>query len=573
VHAAPPQLQQAEQPQLAEQPVRPPRTAVEVASSSKGMVVSDTSSSSEVGRDILAQGGNAVDAAVATAMALAVTWPEAGNIGGGGFMMIAPPGADVVCVDYRETAPGSVDKNSFRDWKQTRHARMAGVPGTVRGLELAHRKYGRLPWQKLVQPAVALARKGFVVDAQLAYSLNNTLRLKSVRKDNRYAEFRRVFGHADGRPWRAGDKLVQPDLAATLQKIAEQGSAAFYTGSVAKQIVEEMKAGQGLISAADLAGYTANIKPAVTGQVRGYTLYGAPLPSSGGATVLMQLRMLDAAGLKADEQSYWTTGQVHLMTEVMRRAFRERAAHMGDPSMVRIPQKIFAADHAKKLAEQISATAATSSAEIAGGIQLTPGPYESPQTTHFSVVDANGMAVSNTYTLEASYGSRIVVRGAGFLLNNEMGDFNWQPGYTNLKGRIGTPPNLMAPGKRMLSSQSPTIFKKDGKVVLVVGSPGGRTIINTVTQVSVQTLFFGRTLAQAVDGPRFHHQWLPDVLRFESNHNGLFNRVAPELRKMGHTVQQSTTARQGSVNAIAIEHGRATGVADWRRGAAARGVK
>lgn len=553
---------------------RPERRPVDVASSASGVVVSETPLASDVGREVLAKGGNAVDAAVATAFALAVTWPEAGNIGGGGFMMIAPPDEGVVCVDYRETAPHSADVNSFREWKNRRHARMAGVPGTVHGLANAHKRYGKIAWQTIVAPAAKLARDGFIVDRHLAYSLNAVLQLTVTQLDARYAEFRRVYGHPNGRPWRAGDTIVQPDLANTLDSIAQGGPDAFYTGSIAKQVVREMKTGDGLISAADLAGYTSKIRPAYHGDVRGFTVYGAPLPSSGGATVIMQLRMIDALGLKSDSQQYWTTEHVHKMTEVMRRAFRERAAHMGDADFIQIPKRIFSPGHAINLANSIRAERATPSHEIAGDIELTPGPYESNETTHFSVVDANGMAVSNTYTLEGTFGSRIVVRGAGFLLNNEMGDFNWIPGYTNLEGRIGTPPNRIAPGKRMLSSQSPTVVKKDGRVVLVLGSPGGRTIINTVTQIAVQTLFFKRSLAEAIDGPRFHHQWLPDLIKFESDDQGLFSDMAATLSEMGHATEQRLDSRQGSANAIVIdlESQTATGVADWRRGAAARAV-
>ncbi len=560
---------------LQAQLLRPRNAKVDVAKSSQGMVVAETPLAAEAGRDVLSKGGSAVDAAVTTAFVLAVTWPEAGNIGGGGFMLVAPPEQDPVCINYRETAPGVVNARSFAGWKNRWHPKMAGVPGTVRGLEMAHKKYGKLPWADLLKPAIKLAREGFIVDAHLAFSLNTALTEKAIRTGERYAEFRRVYGHPGNRLWAAGDRLTQPDLAATLQTIADRGASAFYTGDIAAAIVAEMKAGGGLISTQDLRDYRAKISPAVSGNVKGYTLYGAPLPSSGGATVLMQLRMLEALNLKGGTGAFWTSQQVHLMTEVMRRAFRERAAHMGDPSMVKIPEKIYAAGHARKLAEQIDRNVATPSTAIAGDIKLTEGPYESPETTHFSIIDARGMAVSNTYTLEGNFGSHIVVRGAGFLLNNEMGDFNLQPGYTNLTGRIGTPPNLMAPGKRMLSSQSPTIFKKNGKLVLIVGSPGGRTIINSVTQVAVQTLFFGRDLPAAVAGPRFHHQWLPDVLRVEDAGRDLFQPMKDELKGIGHTLQIRKGYRQGSVNAIAIDPatGVATGVADWRRGAAARGVK
>ncbi len=554
--------------------VRPVRQPVDVASGQQGVVVSDTVVASEIGRNILACGGNAVDASVAVAFALTVTWPEAGNIGGGGFMMVAPPGDKVVCVEYREKAPAAVDQFSFANWKNRLHARMAGVPGTVRGMALAHQKFGKLPWKKVIEPAARVARNGFTVDANLAYSLNSVLQLKSIQTDPRYAEFYRVFGHPDKRLWKAGDRLVQPDLAATLQLIANKGPDAFYKGKIAKQIVNEMKRGDGLISAKDLQQYNANVRPAIEGRFQNYTIYGAPPPSSGGITVLMQMRMIEKLNLKVDPNKFWTADQVHLLAEVMRRSFRERAAYLGDPDFVEIPEKVLDANHAYELASTIDPVKATPSSEIAGEIPLTKGPYESPQTTHFSVIDANGMAVSNTYTLEYSWGSRIVVRGAGFLLNNEMGDFNWYPGYTNDQGIIGTKPNLLAPGKRMLSSQTPTIVKQNGKVRLIVGSPGGRTIINTVSSILVQTLLFKRSLKEAVDGPRIHQQWFPDLIKLESDDHGLFEEMKQDLIRRGHAIYHPKNRRQGSAQSIEvdIETGVATGVGDWRRGGAARAV-
>ncbi len=554
--------------------VRPMRQPVDVATGQQGVVVSDTVVASEIGRDILASGGNAVDASVAVAFALAVTWPEAGNIGGGGFMMVAPPGKKVVCVEYREKAPAAVDQFTFANWKNRLHARMAGVPGTVRGLALAHQKFGRLPWNKVVEPAVNIARNGFTVDANLAYSLNSVLRLKSIRTDPRYAEFYRVFGHPDKRLWKSGDRLVQPELAETLHLIATRGPDAFYKGKIAKQIVTEMKQGNGLIRAKDLQQYNANIRPAIEGTFLNYTIYGPPPPSSGGITVLMQLRMIEKLNLKADPEKFWTADQIHLIAEVMKRSFRERAAYLGDPDFITIPEKVLDPQHARKLAESIDPVKATPSLELAGDIPVSKQPYESPQTTHFSVIDADGFAVSNTYTLEYSWGSRIVVRGAGFILNNEMGDFNWYPGYTNDRGIIGTKPNLLAPGKRMLSSQTPTIVKQNGKVKLIVGSPGGRTIINTVSTILIQTLLFKRSLKEAVDGPRIHQQWFPDLIKLESDDRGLFDKIKQELIKRGHTILHPKNRRQGSAQSIEVdtETGVATGVGDWRRGGAARAV-
>ena len=549
-----------------------PDRACEVAAGSRGALCCDSAAAADVGRRVLDGGGNAVDAAIAVAAAMAVTWPEAGNIGGGGFMVIAPPGdADVACVDYRETAPSGATVDSFRDWTLRRHARMAGVPGTVRGLAEAHRRYGSRPWHELLAPAVRLAADGFAVDTPLADSLNGVLSLSSIRSEPRHAEFRRTFAHPDGRAWRAGDRLVQPDLAATLRQIAADPDA-FYTGPIAGQIVAEMRREGGLIEPPDLAGYRAIVRRPTQGRFGDYTFFGPPPPSSGGPTVLMQLQTVDALGIRSHD-GRWTADTAHLLCEVMRRSFRERAASLGDPDYVPNPAAPFTPDAARRLAAAIDRERATPSDAIAGDIPLTPPAAESSETTHFSIVDRHGMAVSNTYTLEASWGSCVVVRGAGFVLNNEMGDFNWVPGETTRTGRIGTPPNLVAPGKRMLSSQSPVIVKLDGRVRLIVGSPGGRTIINTVSQVIIRHLLWGQPLDAAVAAPRMHHQWFPDVLFLEGTEAEFAVGLADDLRERGHTVQYRGDQTQGSVHAIAIDaDGRAAAVADWRRGGAARAV-
>ncbi len=552
---------------------RPVRQPPKVVSGSSGIVVCETPLGAEVGGQILAQGGNAVDAAIATALALEVTWPEAGNIGGGGFMMVAPPDQEVMCVEYRERAPLSVNEKSFVGWKNRRHPMVAGVPGMLRGMELAHRKYGKLSWSELVVPSVKLARDGIIVDEYLAYSLNSVLRLKSVKTEPLFAEFRRVYGHPDGRLWQKGDRLVQPDLASTLQLIADDGADAFYLGAIARLIVKEMERNGGLIHHEDLESYTAQLRPAISGIVGGYTVFGSSPPSSGGISVLNQLRILEALHLEPSSD-YWSTQNVHLMTEAMRRTFRDRAAYLGDPDFVPIPEKIFNPEHAALLATTIDPQKATRSRDIADGIDLSQDFYESTETTHFSVLDKDGMAVSNTYTLEGNFGCRIVIPGAGFVLNNEMGDFNWSPGFTDPKGTIGTAPNRIEAGKRMLSSQSPTIVKKDGQVVLIIGSPGGRTIINTVSEILVQTLLFDRTLKEAIDGPRFHHQWFPDVITFESDDNGLFSAMDGPLKAMGHHPEYPSGHRQGSAHGIQIDPntGKATGIADWRRGGGAYAV-
>ncbi|MEM9366121.1 MAG: gamma-glutamyltransferase [Planctomycetota bacterium] len=555
--------------------LRPARAPADVATGSLGMVVSDAPLASQVGQRILTRGGNAVDAAVATAFALAVVWPEAGNIGGGGFMMVAPPGKAVTCVEYRETAPQRVQPDSFVDWTQRHHARMAGVPGTIRGLATAHEKYGRLAWQLLVAPAIELASKGFEVNEHLAASLNSVLQLPEIRQAAHHEEFRRVYGCPEDRDWKPGDRLVQPDLARTLTLIAKSGPRPFYGGSIAEAIVSEMKRFSGLITLADLKAYQAKLRAAEVGTFNNFTVYGAPPPSSGGITVILQLRMIETLDLQCDPLQFWNADQVHLMAEVMKRAFRERAAWLGDADFISINESVRSPIAAQQLARTIQADQATSSRSIAGDIPLTEGPFESHQTTHFSIVDAEGMAVSNTYTLEGTFGCRVVPKGTGFVLNNEMGDFNWQPGYTNLQGRIGTKPNQMAPGKRMLSSQSPTIVKQGDQVKLVVGSPGGRTIINTVTELLVQRLLFERSAVEVVEGPRFHHQWLPDVVRMESDANDdCLTQMKAELERRGHRLEFPQRWRQGSAQLIDIDlaTGIATGVADWRRGASAKAV-
>jgi gamma-glutamyltranspeptidase/glutathione hydrolase len=553
------------------------RHRVDVATSTSGMVVSETSEATRIGRDVLADGGNAVDAAVAVAFALAVTWPEAGNIGGGGFMMVAPPDGEVACVDYRETAPAAATEDVFVDDPNRYHHRAVGTPGTVSGLFLAHATYGLLPWSRLVEPAAELARSGFEVDEHLAASLNGVLQRSEVREDDRHRELRRCYGHPQGRFWQPGDTLVLPDLAATLALISEGGAEAFYRGPIAERIAAEMETGGGLMTREDLAGYEAKIRPAVSAEINGFKIFGAPPPNSGGATTLLILRMLDRRGIAPDPDHYWNAAQIHVMAEAMKRAFRERAAYLGDPDFVTIPEHLYDDEFIAESARSIDLERATPSAMLAGDIELSEGPYEGQSTTHFSVLDAEGMGVSNTYTIEQPYGARVVVQGAGFLLNNEMGDFNWYPGYTTREGTIGTDANLLAPRKRMISSTSPTIVKRDGSVVLLTGSPGGRTIINTVSCILVQTLFFGRPLDEAVQGPRIHHQWFPDVIEIEQMNGLLWEQTVKELRSKGHEAKASPRrgGRQGSAHSISInpETHVMTGVADWRRGGRALGVE
>jgi gamma-glutamyltranspeptidase/glutathione hydrolase len=503
-----------------------------------GLVVAVSPPGADVGRDVLQQGGNAVDAAVAVAFAEAVTWPAAGNLGGGGFMLVYPGGgAEPVVFDYRETAPAAATKTMFNKKDSWYTHKAVGVPGTVAGLALAHARFGKLPWKDVVAPAVKLADEGFVIDAALASSLNGVL--SEVKEDS---ELRRVFGK-DGGDWKAGDRLVQKDLAKTLKRIAADGADGFYKGPTAELIAAEMKAGGGLITADDLAAYKAKARPPVHGTYRGYDVYGPPPPSSGGICLVEMLNVLENFDLR--KQGRWSPETLHLMIETMKRAYCDRALYLGDADFVKIPDRLTTKEYAKKLAEGIDPKKATPSADLAPDLKLAA---EGDSTTHFSVIDADGMAVANTYTLERSYGSHIVVKGAGFLLNNEMGDFNWLPGETTAKGQIGTEPNQIAPGKRMLSSQTPTIIARDGKVVLVTGSPGSRTIINTVLCVVVNVIDFDMTPREAVDAPRLHHQWFPDEAHFEGVKD--YADAVDKLKAMGHTVVRGT---QGDAHTIYVD--------------------
>lgn len=549
------------------EPLFAQRRRVHTDRSRKGMVVSVGPLASQVGADVLQDGGTAVDAAVATAFALAVVWPEAGNIGGGGFMLVHPPEGDTVCIDYREMAPGRATRTMYDRNSSTLHPLAVGVPGTVRGLETAHKAYGRLPWKRLVRPAVELARDGFAIDELLAGSINSVL-ARSDGGDPRFAELHRVYGRPDGKPWQVGQTIKLPELANTLEKIALEGADGFYRGPIAEMLADEMRRGEGLISVEDLAAYQAKVRPAVQGAYRGYTIYGAPPPASGGVCAVLTMQILEPYRLRKHER--FSTHTLHVTAEAMKRSFLQRAKWLGDPDFVEIPEQLTSPAFARQLAKDIKLDRATPSESLAPEIALAD---ESDQTTHFSVVDASGMAVANTYTLEASWGSRVVVRGAGFVLNNEMGDFNWFPGVTNRSGRIGTDANLIEPGKRMLSSQSPTIVCKDGKPILVTGSPGGRRIINTVVNVLLNVLEYEMPLEEAITIRRTHHQWLPDALYIEAADDPRLSKTIAELKQRGHTVLNRT--RQGSAHSIAIdpESGEQLGVADWRRGGRAVGVK
>jgi gamma-glutamyltranspeptidase/glutathione hydrolase len=525
------------------------------------MVVSVSEPASQIGLDTLRRGGNAVDAAVAVAFALAVTWPEAGNLGGGGFLLVHPAGVgEPVVIDYRETAPAAATRTLFTD-RPPIPSTLVGVPGTVRGLALAHQRFGKLPWKDLVLPAVRQADEGITVNGPLARSLE-----QGLRRAEAFPEFRRVYSKATGQ-WQRGDRLVQKDLAGTLRRIALEGPDIFYTGPLADSLVEVMKKHGGLITRADLAGYRARTRKPIHGTYRGFDVWGPPPPSSGGITLVEMLNLLENFDLR--KQGRWSPRTLHLMVEAMRRAYRDRARFLGDADFVTIPAYLTEKNYAKKLAAGIKLDRATPSADLAGDIRLAG---EGSQTTHFSIIDKDGMAVSNTYTLEESFGSKLVVNGAGFVLNNEMGDFNRRPGVTDRQGHIGTPANEIAPGKRMLSSMTPVVVARDGKVVLVTGSPGGRTIINIVLCVLVNVLDFDMPLREAVDAPRLHHAWMPDRITVEPRLLADHAEALQKLREMGHTINRKTE-HQGDAHSIRVDPrtGEYEGVADRRLDGAAAG--
>ena len=516
----------------------------------QGLVVCVSAPACDAGAAILARGGNAVDGAVATAFALAVTHPAAGNIGGGGFMIVRTPSGEVTAFDYRERAPLKSTPTMYLgqdgniDGSLTRAGYLApGVPGSVRGLEAAHRKFGKLPWREVVMPAVILAEQGFAISQSLARSLNSEL--------PRMAKFPAsvaAYGKPSGGEWAAGDRIVLTDLGRTLRAIASDGATAFYKGWIADRIAADMQANGGLITKKDLAAYEAKIRKPIKGAYKGFEIVSMAPPSSGGVALIEMLNILEPLDLKS--KGLLTAPALHAQIEAMRRAYLDRARHLGDPDFSTIPVgRLASRAHARTVAASIDLEKASRSAELGKDILTSADDTQEPEeTTHYSVVDRSGMAVATTTTLEGSFGSHVVVAGAGFLLNNEMGDFNKKPGYTSAGGDIGTPANLIAPGKRMLSSMTPTIVTKNGKVVLVTGSPGGRTIINTVLAVVLGVIEYGLPGPQAVALPRMHHQWMPDRVTVEKD--GMPPDTLDTLRAMGHTID--VTARQGDAHTIWI---------------------
>jgi len=546
----------------------PAADAIHAVVAEHGMVVAQEKIAARIGADVLRRGGNAVDAAVATGFAMAVTYPRAGNIGGGGFMVIHSAGHhEDVAIDYRETAPAATTPDIFLgadgkpDPAKSRHSALGiGVPGTVAGLTLALEKYGsgKFTLSELLQPAIGMARDGVV----LADDMADTLPAIYPRLA-RWPASAKIFSRADGTELREGDKLVQSDLAATLSAIAEQGPRGFYEGPIAEKLANAVRGAGGIMTPEDLKSYSAVIRAPVRGTYRGYEIVSMPLPSSGGVVLLEMLNVLE--GFSMGEMKQGSAPSLHLMIEAMKRAYADRARYLGDPAFVNAPiATLTAKDYAAKQRASIDPDRATPANEV---FSPAPPPHEGSNTTHFSVVDSQGNAVSNTYTLNFPYGVGLVAAGTGVLLNNELDDFTAAPGASNAFGLVGYEANLPGPGKRPLSSMSPTIVLKDGKPVLVTGSPGGSRIISTVLQVIVDVLDYHMDVAAAVAAPRLHHQWLPDEVRIE---HGFAEDTLAGLRAKGHHVLEPMG--QTSANSIAVTPNGLLGAPDPRtRGADAAG--
>jgi gamma-glutamyltranspeptidase/glutathione hydrolase len=497
----------------------------------KGMVVCAYPDAAQAGLAVLKKGGNAVDAAVAVQFALAVTLPQAGNIGGGGFMVYRPAKGQSNTLDFREKAPAAASANMYLDAtgnvipnKSLYTHQAAGVPGSVDGMVQAHQKYGKLKWADLVQPAIDLASKGFKITGRLANDLNG-----NQSAFNRLNAAGKNYFLKDT-PWKAGDILVQEDLAKTLTLIRDKGRAGFYEGTVASQLVAEMKIGNGMISQADLNNYHSVWRKAITGKYKQYKVITMPPPSSGGIALVQLLRSIEPYPV-----SRWGHNQdstVQLITEAERRVYADRSKYLGDPNYFKVPvDSLLQPNYITGRMQSFNWNAATPSSSIQPG---SFAGYESDQTTHYSIVDAQGNAVSITTTLNGSFGAKIFVKGAGFLLNNEMDDFSAKPGVPNMYGLVGGKANSIQPGKRMLSSMTPTIVEKDGKLFMVVGTPGGSTIITSVFQTILNVIEFNQDAQQAVTSKRFHHQWLPDEVDIE---NGAFSTtVLGKLQQKGYKV-------------------------------------
>ncbi|MGO4716891.1 gamma-glutamyltransferase [Bradyrhizobium sp. 2TAF24] len=533
--------------------------------SRQGLVVAQEKIAARIGADVLSRGGNAVDAAVATGFAMAVTYPRAGNIGGGGFMVIHRASGEDVAIDYRETGPAAMTRDVFLgpdgkpDNARSRDSALGiGVPGTVAGLALALDKYGsgKFTLKELIAPAIALARDGLTVTDDIADTLP-----ESHTRLARWPAGARIFSRPDGSVLREGDRLLQPDLAATLTAVAEQGPRGFYQGPVAEKLIAGIRGAGGIMTIEDLKTYQPVIRTPVRGRYRGYDIVSMPLPSSGGVVLLETLNILE--GYRLGELKQGSVESLHLLIEAMKRAYADRARYLGDPAFADAPlERLLSTDYAAQLRAAIRGDRAATAEEVAAA---QPSPREGSNTTHFSVVDAAGNAVSNTYTLNFSYGVGLVAEGTGVLLNNELDDFTAAPSASNAYGLVGFEANLPGPGKRPLSSMTPTIVLRDGKPVLVTGSPGGSRIISAVLQVVVDVIDYRMDGALAVALPRLHQQWRPEGVYVEQ---GFAADVLDGLRAKGHTIVMPLG--QTSANSISFTAEGALGAPDPRtRGATA----
>ena len=533
--------------------------------SSEGMVSTACSAATAVGVAILEMGGNAVDAAVATGFALAVTFPSAGNIGGGGFMLARMDSGTVFFIDFREKAPLAASGNMYLDLTgeviegmSTIGHRACGVPGTVAGLYMAWEMYGTLEWEELLEPSIRLAEQGFTIDSHLASSLQ-----KLMKYDTGYPGLRKFYGES-GSPMAPEDTMVQPELGRVLKMIARDGPEAFYRGTIAEMIVREMEKGGGLITMDDLNDYRSLLREPVIGSYRGHTVISAPPPSSGGIVLLEILNILEGFDIPGSDRG--RAGVEHLMIEAERRAYSDRALFLGDPDFIEMPLgRLLSREYATRLRNSIGEKAIASSSL---GEALS-GPYESEETTHYSIADGEGNVVAVTTTLNSAYGSKVVVEGAGFLMNNEMDDFSSKPGVPNIYGLVGGKANAIEPGKRMLSSMTPTIVLRDDKPLLVLGSPGGSTIITTVARIIVNIIDLCMSPQEAVSDGRIHHQWMPDKVYFEKG--TIKKSTLEDLESRGHILVERSPI--GDAQVIMIQENEMCGVSDPRRGGSSRGAR
>jgi len=539
-----------------------PLAAREPVRARKAMVATQEPLATDVGVDVLRKGGNAVDAAVAVAFALAATLPAAGNIGGGGFLLARFADGSTTFLDFRERAPGAASRDMYLDKEgnPTRDSvegwRAAAVPGTVRGLDHVHRKFGRLPWAKLMAPAIRLAREGFPVSYRLEKSLRSSARLLE-----QFPESRRIF-LKDGRFFETGEILRQPQLARTLSRIARHGARDFYEGETARMLDEQMRRHGGLITLGDLNSYEVVERKPLAGHYKGFDIVTAPPPSSGGIGILQMLGMLEGSGY--ERHGFGSAAAIHYAAETMRRFYADRSEYLGDPDFRRVPVAgLLARPYIAGRRASIDPDRATPSEEVRGG---QPGTEESTETTHFSIVDGEGNAVALTYTINGGYGSGVTAPELGFLLNNEMDDFSVKPGHPNMFGLIGGDANAIQPRKRPLSSMTPTIVVRGGKLYMVTGAPGGSRIITGVLQVILNVVDFGMNIQEAIDAPRFHHQWQPDKLQMEK---GFSPDTAALLKRRGHAIEP--IANVAIVEGILADGGWLQGGTDGRGGGKSAG--